>query len=149
MNALISRRSFIARLFAAAAALAIKVPAADSRRSPYVAEGECVSYIGRAGRGFIGAQIVSKVLPWDGTGYPVETLNNCFGPSRAIEIYYDFDLCDFDREVPDRFWWDPENCRKYPNVHTYVRTKRFGENIHQAIRSIGGASIKAEEFPVS
>jgi len=44
--------------------------------------------------------------------------------------------------VPVGFWASGENRRLYNNVHTYVRTKRFGESINEAVKALnlsGGA----------
>jgi len=56
------------------------------------------------------------------------------------EIYYDLDLADLNREVPRYFWHEPENSKRYPKVHTYVREKRYGETVHQAIKVLNMSS---------
>ncbi len=73
------------------------------------------------------------VHPWDGSGYPVDLRCNSFGENVALERYYDFELACFRREVPPGFWHLVENCQRYNNVHTYVRVKRFGETVEQAV----------------
>lgn len=129
----ISRRSFL-KLIAASAAIAAS-PAFSSQRLPYVdINSGVVSYIGVKGKGFIGAKIVIKVHDFDGVGYPVEVN---YSMSRNLsETYYDFDLSDIQKDVPDKFWWNKENCDKYPNVHTYVREQRFGESVFEDIEKM-------------
>ncbi len=43
--------------------------------------------------------------------------------------FYDTDLCNFCRELPEKFWHDPARAAKYPNVHAYVREQRYGEPV--------------------
>lgn len=145
---LLTRRAFLQRIGIAAAALAIKIPAFQ-RREPYVRKGDVVSWIGHCPSpdSFIGGKSVVAVGKWDGVGYPVTVRNQIVGPGAAVETYYDVDLCNFNREVPDRFWWDEENVRRYPNVHTYVRTNRYGERIDEAIKHLNFASIDAADWP--
>ncbi|MFI8748864.1 hypothetical protein ACIGG6_02495 [Vreelandella lionensis] len=140
----LSRRRFL-QLLGALFASGVRVPALAMGREPYVQLGDVVSYIGPRGEGsnsFMGGQSVRAVHPWDGTGYPVDVDNNCFGSHRALERYYDFELSDFCRDVPAKFWHSEENRRLYNNVHTYVRAKRFGESIDEAVKALnfaGGA----------
>ena len=125
----ISRRTVLKGLATIAATAGWSVPAFSSQRQPYVSQGEVVGHIG-ATPGFIGGQFVKEVLPWDGVGYPVVTLTN--GYPGEPDIYYDVDLCSFEREVPKKFWHAPEN-NIYPNVHAWVRMKRFGETLEEAM----------------
>ena len=140
----LSRRRFL-QLLGAAFASGVSVPALAVGREPYVQLGDIVSYIGPYGEGsasFMGGQGVRAVHAWDGTGYPVDVHNNCFGSHIALERYYDFELSDLSKEVPVGFWASEENRRLYNNVHTYVRTKRFGESINEAVKALnlsGGA----------
>lgn len=131
----LSRRGFLG-LIAAVMAVGVDVPAMRATRKPYVIAGETVDYVGSVPGGFIGAQLVHVVDAWDGVGYPVQTWNNSYGPARALETYYDFDLANFRREVPERFWHDPAHCAKYPNVHTFLREQRFGETVAEAIKHL-------------
>ena len=136
------RRSFIKGLMALALSQGLKVPAFALNREPYVStDSDVVNYIGPCPGGFCGGQIVTHVDKWDGIGYPVTLYSNSFPPKK--EIYYDFDLSDLNKDVPDKFWWNPEN-EKYPNVHTYVRMQRFGESIEEAIIKMNLANT--EEF---
>ena len=122
----LNRREFLKLIGASAVISAL--PIFQSTREPYVTENSgAVSYVGANGKGFIGAQLVKKVHPFDGVGYPVEVSYG--GYHSRIEKYYDFDLCDMGKELPDKFWWNEENNKKYPNVHTYIREKRFGETV--------------------
>ena len=131
----ISRRLFL-KLVGGAAIAGVAAQAMTVNRSPYVIEGETVSFIGNAKSGFIGGKGVHKILPHDGVGYPVQVWNGAYGKHRALETYYDFDLVNFSREVPSNFWHDPANCERYNNIHTFVRTKRFGETIQEAVYAL-------------
>ncbi|MGV2930169.1 hypothetical protein ACE3G8_04005 [Vreelandella venusta] len=141
----LSRRRFL-QLLGAAFASGASVPALSMGREPYVNVGDRVDYIGTCGEGspsFIGGRSVRAVHPWDGTGFPVDLHNGFFGSHGALERFYDFELCDFSEEVPPKFWHSEENRRLYNNVHTYVRTKRFGESISEAVKALsfaGGVS---------
>lgn len=132
---ILTRRSFL-KLAGLATAAGILVPAWTPPRAPYVVKGQSVDYIGRAGGGFIGGTFVHSIGTWDEIGYPVIVMDQGY-PSRPVaRPIYDFDLCLFREEVPAGFWADPANEAKYPNVHTYVREKRFGETVAQAIESL-------------
>jgi len=96
-----------------------------------------VDYIGPCPGGFIGGQVVLSVGEWDGAGFPVILRSNHAIPQK--EQYYDVDLAAFRRELPAKFWHSPEN-KKYPNVHTFVRMKRYGKSMEQAIRKMNLAS---------
>ena len=136
----ITRRQFLKISAAGVAALGFPIQAFSSTRKPYVNAGEVVSHIGRAPGGFIGAKAVKEVKKWDGMGYPVILRTDTF-PS-GTKTYYDFDLADLNREIPDRFWHNPQNRSKYNNVHTYLRTKRFGETRKQAVRHLNYSGPK-------
>jgi hypothetical protein len=131
----LSRRSFL-KLVGGAALVGAAAQAMTLNRASYVVEGEVVNYIGKAQTGFVGGQVVHTVLPFDGIGYPVQVWNNAFGKHRKLETYYDFALVNFRREVPDNFWHDEINCQRYNNLHTFVRTKRFGESIQEAVYAL-------------
>ena len=138
----ITRRRFL-QLVGVALASGVNVPAFASGRDPYVKEGEVASFIGHCPGGFVGGQQVRQILPWDGVGYPVDLMNNAYGKHLTTERFYDFDLADLRREVPPRFWWLEENRRRYNNVHTYIRVKRFGETVEQAVRHLNFVSSRA------
>jgi len=105
-----------------------------------------VSYIGPHPGGFCGSQLVHEVGQWDGVGYPVLCWNHAFGSKRALERYYDFDLVNFLREVPRDFWHHRPNVHRYPNVHTFVREKRFGETVVEAMQKLNFVGVK---LPIS
>lgn len=136
----ISRRGFLKLITSAIASGAI-VPAFAARRQPYVAKGQSVSWVGACPGGFIGSEIVAEVGDWDGLGYPVKCYANNYLKPTQLNSYYDFDLCDFLREVPKNFWHYPGSS-KYPNVHTWIREQRFGETVSEAIKYLNFASIK-------
>lgn len=141
----LSRRRFL-QLLGAAFASGVSVPALSMGREPYVQVGDCVDYIGPSGKGsrsFIGGKAVRAVHPWDGTGFPVDLQNGFFGRHGALERFYDFELCNFSKEVPPRFWHSEENSRLYNNVHTYVRTKRFGESIEEAVKALNLYGVRS------
>lgn len=138
----LTRRRFL-QLVGAAMASGAHVPAFSAGREPYVVEGGVVDFIGHCPGGFIGGQLVRMVHPWDGAGYPVDLWDSASESTRAIERYYDYDLADMCREVPDRFWWLEENRRRYNNVHTYIRVKRFGETVEEAVRQLGFVSSRS------
>jgi len=128
----ITRRQFLQ--FIAASTASVVIPAFASNRQPYVCTGEVVSYIGPSSAGFVGGQMVKCIGVWDGVGYLVDTVTN--GYPGIIDTYYDFDLVDFNREIPDDFWSISSNRLKYNNFHTYVREQRFGETIYEAIEAL-------------
>lgn len=130
---IVSRRSFLG-LLAAASAAKIIIPAFTPPREPYVQLGEDVSYVGlnlHPMPTFTGSALVREIGAWDGLGYPITLSDSPFfgGPSSMRHRYYDFDLSNFRRDLPDCFWHDPARVAKYPNVHAYVREQRFGEDV--------------------
>lgn len=140
---ILSRRSFL-KLAVTAAAAAIIVPAWTPPRDPYVKTDWYVNYIGRhCPGGFMGSARVLQVDEWDRIGYPVTLEDACYMYCREkrtlAQRIYDFDLCILRDEYPPDIWWHEENRRRYPNVHTYVRTRRFGESVADAIRSLNFA----------
>lgn len=137
----ISRREFLKGLAALAVTSGISIPAFSPTRLPYVEVGQVVDHIGRSPGGFIGGQVVESVGEWDGAGYLVKVWNNAYGKHRALETYYDTDLSTLREEVPKNFWHNQEN-QKYPNLHTYVRMKRYGETMSEAIKAMNLASSK-------
>jgi hypothetical protein len=112
------------------------------RREPWVRFGGFapLSYIGRHPHpnAFIGGVTLLAVEKWDGNGYPVQVAHPSY--PRRESRYYDHDLAEFSREVPDRFWHEESNRDSYPNVHTYVRMQRYGETRDQAIRHLNFVS---------
>lgn len=138
----ITRRAFLQFLAVVAASSGRAAPAFSSSRAPYVCKGEVVNYIGPGGNGFIGGQLVKSVGAWDGIGFPVVTLNN--GYRGECETYYDIDLADFGREIPEKFW-HTHSRREYPNVHTWLRMKRYGETLSEASRLLDGRAH--DEYP--
>lgn len=132
---ILNRRSFL-KLAGAATASGLIIPAWVPPREPYVRVGQVVDYIGPHPGGFIGGEIVRAVGEWDRIGYPVTLMLNTYPRQPRPERIYDFDLCVFREEVPDDFWRHEVNQRLYNNIHTYVRTKRFGESISEAVAKL-------------
>lgn len=77
-----------------------------------------------------GPLYVSEIKEWDGIGYPITLTSTGWRIEDRVPHYgfYDFEWVNFRRELPDRFWADPSRVERYPNVHSYIREKRFGEH---------------------
>ena len=137
---ILSRRSFLS-LAGAAIAAKVVIPAFTPPRAPYVVVGEPVAYIGLARRPaptFIGSTIVRAIEDWDGVGYPCTLACQSFYRDAIMPArFYDSDLSNFLRELPDRFWWDAGRRNKYPNVHAFVREQRYGEDPEVYCRQFG------------
>lgn len=142
-----TRRNFLKALFATASALSLRVPAADTSRLPYVEVGDVVDHIGTSGPGsksFIGGKIVHEIMPFDGVAYPCVVSYDCI----RKEIVYDIDISNFRKDVPDKFWHNNVNRELYNNVHEYVRSKRYGESIEQARKTLNFYSSNFKEVLV-
>lgn len=127
----LSRRRFL-QIASAAAVVGAVAPVLAAPRDPYVVAGEVVSFIGLALHPeptFIGGALVREVLPWDGVGFPCVLSDHGNATASMAHRFYDADLCNFRRELPDQFWHDPARAAKYPNVHAYVREQRYGEPV--------------------
>lgn len=136
----ITRRTFLKGFASSVVALSLPAPAFIPPREPYVVAGEVVSYIGPSGSGgFIGGEIVRSVADWDGVGYLCMLDFKGYGAQSKPVHFYDVDLVNFNRELPDRFWWN-HSTDDYPNVHTYVRTRRYGETVVEAVKALNFAS---------
>lgn len=128
----ITRRRFLI-LAASASAVGLVVPAFTPPRRPYVKAGTSVSYIGLAMYPepvFTGSTIVREVHEWDGVGYPVTLADQGYStpPRLMASRFYDSDLSDMLVDVPRYFWHHKANWDRYPNVHAYIREKRYGED---------------------
>lgn len=133
---ILTRRGFLGLMAAAVAAGAI-VPAMKLPRKPYITmDDRTADYLGTHPGGFIGSKCIQDIHDWDGQGYPVDLRNGFTGKHAGLDRYYDFDLANFRREVPANFWWNPENRERYNNVHTWLRTQRFGETVLQAEKAL-------------
>jgi hypothetical protein len=73
--------------------------------------------------------LVTKVLPWDGRGYPIVVATmGCREQDRVFyDGGYDHDWSVLNRDVPADFWRHPSSLN-YANVHAFVREQRFGES---------------------
>ncbi len=134
----ITRRQFLKSLASGIAVATLPMPLVfDRRRPPFVESGELVDYIGgRRPSGMIGGASVKEILPWDGTAYPVILRIHSYPPKEII--HYDCDLFNFIKDLPPRFWHNPAN-KIYPNVHTWARVQRFGEDVESAIQHLNFA----------
>ncbi len=147
---IVSRRVFL-QLFAVSAAVRLIVPAFTPPREPYVCIGESVSYVGLNfyPENFSGTTLVRSIGDWDGLGFPVELHSQGFTePASMAFRFYDFDLSNFNRDLPERFWWDQERVKKYPNVHAYVREVRFGEPVSVMRERMSQVLLKPEQRTV-
>lgn len=129
---MIDRRSFIFSSISLPMAFA-GAKATTLARAPYVSVGEHVDsivfHLWDKPRAPSGPVVVDQILPWDGIGYPLVLSTWNYGDKRDLwDGWYDYEWSNFRRDVPDRFWAIPDNNRRYPNVHAYVREKRFGEH---------------------
>lgn len=127
----LTRRGFFKASAATAALSVAPIQAFASGREPYVKFGQDVSYVGlnlHPDPCFTGSDIVTEVLPWNGECFPVLLREQRYRRDRGWSwaLFPDFDLADLD-EVPADFWGDPVNDATWPNVHAYVRFRRFGE----------------------
>jgi hypothetical protein len=129
----VTRRRFLF-LAASAAAVGLVVPAFTPPREPYVKVNTYVDYIGfnlHPLPGFIGSARVLEIHAWDGIGYPVTLEDGGYWPLPRPPMphqFYDSDLSIMRDEYPANIWYDPKNFDRYPNVHAYIREKRYGEN---------------------
>lgn len=129
---LIERRSFLRGLFSVP--IAIGLPAiAEPRvlqREPYVRVGEyvdCISLNLYPQPVFTGTARVVEIGEWNGKFYPC-VVNTSVERDVDLLPFPDHDLCSFLDEVPRGFWGMPGNWGRFPNVHSFVRFKRFGES---------------------
>ena len=133
----LSRRGFLKFI---ASLPALSVPFAFSaERECYVEHGAMVSYIGHCPGGFIGSYLVKEILPFDGIGYPVKLYYRSLNYGDDL-CFYDFELSNFLKDVPKDFWHNPKNVNKYNNVHTYIRVKRYGETVEEAVKQLNFVS---------
>jgi len=130
-----NRREFL-KLAGAAVASGVTIPALARRREPYVIAGEIVDSIiwhrwdDPRNPAPSGPLWVGEIKAWDGVGYPI-VLMGCgsrLEDRQYIPNFYDFEWVNFRRELPDRFWAIPGNAERYPNVHSFIRERRFGEH---------------------
>lgn len=129
----ITRRKFLI-LATSAAAAGLVVPAFCPPREPYVRVNTFVDYIGLHLHPlplFIGSARVMEIHPWDGVGYPVTLEDGGYWPLPRPAMkhrFYDSDLSVMRDEYPPGIWHDQTNRERYPNVHAYIREKRYGES---------------------
>lgn len=128
-----SRRNFLRGILSVPIVVGLPeklVPRPSLVREPFVRTGTTVSYIGLAlhpAPTFIGSRIVKLVMPWNGAFYPIVLDNGYMGSHTGTEIFSDHDLSDFQSEIPPKFW-HTRSVEDWPNVHAWVRYKRYGEH---------------------
>jgi len=114
----ITRRRFLI-LAASASAAGLVVPAFTPPRQPYVKVNTYVDYIGMNLHPlpeFMGSARVLETGYWP-------------NPQPAMkDMFYDSDLSIMRDEYPAGIWHSQANCDRYPNVHAYIREKRYGED---------------------
>jgi len=125
----ITRRVFTSSMVAAAL---IALPSvAFSFREPFVSVGDDVSFLNfedwsRPRQPSIVSAFVEHIGEWDGQSYPI-ILSHLRGRGSEYWDAIDAEWCIFRREVPD-FHWRDVSAARYPNIHSFVREKRFGED---------------------
>ena len=121
-------------LAASASAAGLVVPAFTPPRQPYVKVNTYVDYIGMNLHPlpvFMGSARVLEIHAWDGIGYPVTLEDTGYWPNpqpAMKDMFYDSDLSIMRDEYPAGIWHSQANCDRYPNVHAYIREKRYGED---------------------
>lgn len=129
-----TRRGFLQAL-GALVGTGLAAPAFAARRDPFVEVGEHVDSIvfhlwdEHRPIAPTGPLAVHAVGEWDGTGYPITLRQFNYGrPPTLYDGWYDFEWSNLRRDVPAQFWHSPARRDRYPNVHSYVREQRFGED---------------------
>lgn len=132
MTLIIQRRSFLRGLLVGSVLVGAPrlLEASTLQREPYVLPGETVSDISLnlyPAPGFIGTCRVVSVGEWDGKAYPVTLDMGGYRAVRETQVFPDTSLCNFLRELPERFWHS-RTVGEWPNVHSWVRHRRYGES---------------------
>ena len=126
----ITRRAFIASTVAAAL---LPLPSlALPSRSPFVEVGDDVSFLyfedwSRPMQPTTISAFVEHVGEWDGRAYPIVLSRHYLGSGFEFWDAIDAEWSMFRKEIPD-FHWRNVRCDRYPNIHSFVREKRFGED---------------------
>lgn len=131
---LISRRIFLRGLFSVPIAIGLPEVAEERvlQREPYVRVGQHVDSISlniHPQPTFTGSARVAAIDEWNGEFYPclVDMGLPEWWPEKFLP-FPDHDLCILREEYPRDFWHHQNNWDRYPNVHSFVRFKRFGES---------------------
>lgn len=123
-----NRRQFI---FSTSALLVLPTPSiAAPIRAPFVNEGMMVSFLyfedwTRPSQPHTIDARVERLCDWDGDSYPI-TLSYNIHREKEYWDGIDAEWCCFREEVPN-FSWKNVSSDVYPNIHSYVRERRFGE----------------------
>lgn len=126
---MINRRDFLGTI-AATPLLSLPAPAAPIRE-PYVVVGEYVDsivwHLWDKPCAPIGPVVVHEIQPWDGESYPIILSRWIYGGRRELwSGWFDHEWSNLRRDLPKDFW-QTHSLNDYPNVHSYVRQQRFGE----------------------
>ena len=124
----LNRRQFIA---SAVAVSVIPTPTLAAVRKPFVRKGMSVSFLyfedwSRPHQPQTISANVERIGDWNGSAYPI-VLSEYSHPARTYWDGIDSEWCCFREEFPD-FSWKNVSSDVYPNIHSYVREKRFGED---------------------
>lgn len=123
-----TRRGFIASAFLPALAVPAMVAA---HRAAFVEVGDDVSFLyfedwTRPVYPCTISAFVERVGEWNGSFYPI-ILSEYRHSGRIYWDSSDAEWCMFRKEIPE-FRWNMAGACRYPNIHAYVREKRFGED---------------------
>lgn len=124
----LNRRQFIA---SAVAVATVPVPSLAAIRMPFVREGMTVDFLhfedwSRPRQPSTIRATVERIFDWNGVAYPI-VLSHYIHPGREYWDGIDAEWCCFREEIPE-FSWKNVSSDVYPNIHAYVREKRFGED---------------------
>lgn len=126
----ITRREFIAGSAALAVLPSPSFASAMPPRAPFLRVGQICDFLyfedwSRPSQPETISSFVEHIGEWDGNAYPIVLATRHYGVEYWDGI--DSEWCLFREEVPDFSWGNFDRSR-YPNIHAYVREKRFGED---------------------
>lgn len=127
----LNRRNFIVGAAIAPTVALVNPSFATEIRKPFVEVGERVDFLyfedwNRPFQPISISVLVAHVGEWNGTSYNI-VLDDSSPIFPRFWDGIDSEWCNFRKEVPNFRWSDVEP-NKYPNIHSYIREKRFGED---------------------
>lgn len=130
----ISRRQLMVGAGAFSASGLLPLSAESAVREPFLKEGDLVHSIvwhiwdHPLNPGPFGTTRVESVGAWDGIGYPIVLAGPPLPFLENVRVlgFYDHEWSSLREEVPD--WYDDPGHEPFPNIHSYVRWRRFGES---------------------